>query len=98
MPVGQFGTRMHGGKDYASSRYIFTNVSDQTRLLYPEEDSPVLSYLSEEGMSIEPDFYVPVLPMVLVNGAEGIGTGWSTLIPQYSPLDIINNLRRRLKQ
>ena len=49
-------------------------------------------------MSIEPDFYVPVLPMVLVNGAEGIGTGWSTLIPQYSPLDIINNLRRRLKQ
>ena len=47
-------------------------------------------------MSIEPDYYAPVIPMVLANGAEGIGTGWSTLIPQYSPLDLIENLRAKL--
>jgi len=78
MPVGQFGTRMHGGKDFASARYIFTNLNEQTRLLFPEEDQPLHSYIKEEGMQIEPHFYTPIIPLVLVNGAEGIGTGWST--------------------
>ena len=54
-------------------------------------------YLNEEGMSIEPNYYAPVIPMVLANGAEGIGTGWATLIPQFSPIDLVNNLRGRLK-
>ena len=39
---------------------------------------------------------MPILPMVLVNGAEGIGTGWSTSIPNYNPRDIVANLRRLL--
>lgn len=77
-PVGQFGTRMLGGKDYASARYIYTNLEDYTRYLFPEHDQPLLDYLKEEGLSIEPNYYVPILPLVLVNGAEGIGTGWST--------------------
>ena len=47
-------------------------------------------------MKIEPDFYVPILPMVLVNGAEGIGTGWSTKIPNYNPREIIQNLEHLL--
>ena len=98
MPVGQFGTRGTGGKDSASCRYIFTNLNEQTRTLFPEEDGPVYDYLNEEGLSIEPDHYAPVIPMVLANGAEGIGTGWSTLIPQYSPLDLVENLRGKLKQ
>ena len=96
MPVGQFGTRMHGGKDFASARYIFSNVSEQTRYIFPEDDGPVLSYMKEEGMWIEPEYYVPIIPMALANGAEGIGTGWSTMIPQFSPLDLVSNLRRRL--
>lgn len=96
MPVGQFGTRAQGGKDFASPRYIFTNVSEYARALFPEDDSAVLNYLNEEGMSIEPDFYGPVIPLVLVNGAEGIGTGWSTMIPQFSPLDLIENLKAKL--
>ena len=96
LPVGQFGTRATGGKDSASSRYIFTNVNELTRALFTEDDGAVLNYIQEEGMSIEPDYYAPVIPMVLANGAEGIGTGWSTLIPQYSPLDLIENLRAKL--
>lgn len=40
--------------------------------------------------------YMPILPMVLVNGAEGIGTGWSTSIPNYNPRDIVANLQRLL--
>jgi DNA topoisomerase-2 len=97
MPIGMFGTRALGGKEAASPRYIFTNLNEQARLLYPEEDLPLMSYIVEEGLRIEPDHYVPILPMVLVNGAEGIGTGWSTTIPQYSPLDLVDNLRARLR-
>jgi DNA topoisomerase-2 len=40
---------------------------------------------------------MPILPMVLVNGAEGIGTGWSTFIPNYSPKEIAANLKRLLE-
>ena len=70
-----------GGKEAASARYIFTNLSSLTRVVMNELDDPLLSYIEEEGMSIEPNYYVLILPMVLVNGAEGIGTGWSTFIP-----------------
>jgi DNA topoisomerase-2 len=51
------------------------------RHIFNENDDAVLNFLEEEGQSIEPDFYLPIIPMVLINGAEGIGTGWSTSIP-----------------
>ena len=65
-----------------------------TRHLFQEEDDYVLNYLEDEGQSIEPDYYLPIIPLCLVNGAEGIGTGWSTYIPCYNPIDIVNNLKR----
>lgn len=95
-PNGQFGTRLQGGKDAASARYIFTNLSAFARLLYREEDDALLNFLNEDGQSIEPEWYVPIIPMVLVNGGEGIGTGWSTFIPNYNPTDICANLKRML--
>ncbi len=82
-----------GGKDHASPRYIFTFLNPLTRLVFPEEDDPLLDQIEEEGMKIEPNSYVPILPMVLVNGAEGIGTGWSTSIPCFNPSDIVKNLQ-----
>lgn len=97
-PSGQFGTRMARGKDHAAPRYIFTRLSPTTRFLFPSADDPVLTYQSEEGMKIEPKWYCPVIPMVLVNGADGIGVGWSTFVPNYNPRDIIRNCRRLLKK
>lgn len=85
-----------GGKEAASPRYIFTNLSPLTRMIYNENDEPLLSYIEEEGIMIEPEYYVPVLPTILVNGAEGIGTGWSTYIPQFNPLDLIENIEAKL--
>ncbi|KAL0429245.1 UNVERIFIED_CONTAM: DNA topoisomerase 2 [Sesamum radiatum] len=96
LPNGQFGTRGQGGKDHASARYIFTQLSPLTRYLFPKADDILLNYLNEDGQSIEPTWYVPIIPMVLVNGSEGIGTGWSSFIPNYNPLDIIANLRHLL--
>jgi DNA topoisomerase II len=96
-PRGQFGTRALGGKDAAAARYIFTTIPEHTRHLFHPADDALLNYLNEEGQDIEPEWYMPTIPMVLVNGSEGIGTGWSSQVPNYNPLDIIANLRRRMK-
>eukprot|EP00871_Galdieria_phlegrea_P000812 jgi/Galph1/1731/GphlegSOOS_G426.1 len=96
VPSGQFGTRLQGGKDAASARYIFTRLSSITRHLFPEVDDAVLHYLEEDGLSIEPHYYCPVIPLILVNGTEGIGTGWSTSVPCYNPKDVIENIRRMI--
>lgn len=93
LPLGQFGSRLLGGKDSASPRYIFTNLNPLTRLLFHEHDTPVLQEQTEDNMVIEPVYYVPVIPLVLVNGADGIGTGWSTDIPNHNVLDIISNIK-----
>lgn len=75
MPNGQFGTRDQGGKDHASARYIFTEPASISRVLFHPGDDPLLNYLKDDTADIEPEWYMPILPMILVNGAEGIGTG-----------------------
>ncbi|ORY32816.1 DNA topoisomerase [Naematelia encephala] len=95
-PNGQFGTRIAGGKDAASARYIFTNVSRITRTIFHPADEGLLNYLTDDGMGIEPEVYLPTVPMVLINGADGIGTGWSTSIPNFNPVDVVDNLRRMM--
>lgn len=94
VPSGQFGSRLNGGKDAASARYIFTRLSPETRKIFPVVDDNLLKYLDDDGDQIEPEFYVPTIPTLLVNGSTGIGTGFSTNIPSYNPRDIVNNVRR----
>ena len=45
LPIGQFGTRLTGGKDSASPRYIFTQLSPLTRHIFNPHDDPLLNYL-----------------------------------------------------
>ena len=92
-PNGQFGTRMHGGDDSASERYIFTQLNPLTRAIFPEADETVLTYLNDDGTIVEPEYYVPIIPFALVNGISGIGTGFSCTIPSYDPTRIIAYLR-----
>ena len=96
LPIGQFGSRYNGSKGAASPRYIFTALNPLTRQLFNESDDTLLLYNVDEGMKIEPVWYVPILPTVLVNGSEGIGTGWSSSIPQYNPLDIAKNILHKM--
>ncbi|KAF2642637.1 type II DNA topoisomerase [Massarina eburnea CBS 473.64] len=96
-PSGNFGSRLQGGADAASARYIYTRLSPFARKIFHPHDDDILTYGESDGNKIEPDIYVPILPMVLVNGADGIGTGWSSSIPNYNPLDIVENLRIRLQ-
>ena len=96
MPNGQFGTRLQGGKDSASERYIFTMLNKITRSIFPISDDNILEYLNDDGLIVEPLFYAPIIPMVLVNGTKGIGTGFSTDVMCYNPLDIIAYLKDKL--
>uniref|UniRef100_A0A452EDA6 DNA topoisomerase 2 n=1 Tax=Capra hircus TaxID=9925 RepID=A0A452EDA6_CAPHI len=93
-PIGQFGTRLHGGKDSASPRYIFTMLSPLARLLFPAKDDHTLKFLYDDNQRVEPEWYIPIIPMVLINGAEGIGTGWSCKIPNFDVREVVNNIRR----
>lgn len=77
--------------------YIFTCLNPITRYLFPEADDKLLKYLEEDGQSIQPEFYLPILPTILVNGASGIGTGWSTDVPCYNPRDIAENIKRMIR-
>jgi DNA topoisomerase-2 len=97
MPNGQFGTRLQGGKDSASERYIFTMLNKITRTIFPTLDDHILEYLNDDGQMVEPLFYVPIIPMVLVNGSKGIGTGFSTDIMCYNPLEIISYIKTKLQ-
>eukprot|EP01083_Nonionella_stella_P044897 120777_1 len=92
-PAGQFGSRAMGGSDASSPRYIFTRLCPVARALFPKDDDGVLNYLDDDGIVVEPEYYVPIIPMVLVNGADGIGTGWSTSVPCFNPRDLVRNIR-----
>jgi DNA topoisomerase-2 len=96
MPNGQFGTRLQGGKDSASERYIFTQLNKITRILFPDADDKILSYLNDDGLLVEPIYYAPIIPMVIVNGSKGIGTGFSTDIMCYNPSQIIQYIKNKL--
>jgi DNA topoisomerase-2 len=95
-PIGQFGTRLLGGKDSASPRYIFTKLSTNIDLLIKKEDMNILEYIDDDGYFIEPKNYFPIIPLSLLNGAEGIGTGFSTYIPNFKLEDIIEWLMNRM--
>ncbi len=91
-PCGQFGTRLMGGKDASQTRYIFTKLTKEARTIFDPRDDDILTYLDDDGRSIEPEYYMPTLPMVLVNGSEGIGTGFSCYVPPFNPEDIKKNI------
>jgi DNA topoisomerase II len=90
-PLGQYGTRADHVS--AESRYIFTKLEPITRLIFKPEDDGILTYKNDDGDMVEPEFYVPIIPVVLLNGAQGIGTGYSTLVHSYSPRDLIEAMR-----
>lgn len=90
-PSGSFGSRF-AQKDAASPRYIYTKLLPITQTIFNKQDLPLLHYLTDDGKQVEPDYFIPIIPMILVNGAIGIGTGYSTNIPQFNPREITQSL------
>ncbi|KNH07359.1 DNA gyrase/topoisomerase IV A subunit family protein [Perkinsela sp. CCAP 1560/4] len=94
---GQFGTRYDNGKDAAASRYIFTKLSEITRLIYLPEDDPHLNLRTIEHAKYEPENFFPIIPMSLANGARGIGVGYKCDVPNHSVHQLIRALLMKLQ-
>jgi len=92
VPSGQFGTRNKGTKEAASPRYIFTALAPCVKKLFRAEDAGILEHLEDDGMMVEPKHYYPLLPLVLINGACGIGTGYSTSVPCHTVRDVYDSV------
>lgn len=97
VPNGTFGSRLSGGQDHASERYIYTLLSKITKFIFNQYDNNILEYLNDDGTIVEPVYYIPIIPMVLINGSKGIGTGFSTTILSYNPSEIIVYIRNKLR-
>ncbi len=91
-PIGAFGSRLSNGADAASPRYICTKLQPIAKILFDTRDASLLTYLESDGTVIEPEWFAPVIPMVLVNGTEGIGTGFSTNVLKFNPEDLCRYL------
>lgn len=97
LPKGQFGSRLDGGKDHASPRYIFTLLNQLMYNIIPTADFPVLTYCDDDGTLVEPEWYAPIIPLSLCNGSQGIGTGFSHKGLSYNPLVLSKYLKKRLQ-
>jgi DNA topoisomerase-2 len=97
MPNGQFGTRLMGGKDHASERYIFTALNTITKFIFREEDRAILNYKDDDGLIVEPEYYIPIIPFVLINGGKGIGTGFSYEGLSYNLAEVVKYLKNKIQ-
>ena len=96
-PIGQFGSRLQGGADAASPRYIHTHLESIIDTILRKEDAGILEHIDDDGLLVEPKTYFPVVPLLVINGCVGIGTGFSTNIPPHNPEEVIGLLRDRLE-
>lgn len=99
MREGNFGTRF--SQQASAPRYIYTFGNDSFFKLFSKEDTPVLVNQYFEGAKIEPRFYVPLLPILLINGSEGVSSGFAQKILNRNPkkvkqyiLDYLSNSLR----
>lgn len=83
---GQFGNRLN--KKPSASRYIRTKLAPIFRQLFRKDDDLIFERIDSNGLKVEPRYFTPILPLLLINGAEGMGTGHSCRILSYNPEDI----------
>jgi DNA topoisomerase-2 len=83
--IGQFGSLR--SPEAGAPRYISTKLTKNFRLLY--KDFELLQNRVEEGNTIEPKFFLPIIPTVLLNGSSGIAVGFATNILNRNPIDLI---------
>jgi DNA topoisomerase II len=97
VPVGQFGSRLQGGKDAASARYIHTHLEAIVDSIFRKEDAGILKHVDDDGLLVEPEMYYPTVPLLAINGCIGIGTGFSTDIPPHNPEEVVGLIKDRLE-
>ena len=91
---GGWGYRM--GQESSAPRYTRLKVSDFSKKLFPKVEFEILEKQYFEGDYIEPKFLIPVLPVLLLNGSEGLTVGFKSKIYPRNPVDIISYINKRL--
>lgn len=94
--IGQFGNILNHSS--ASPRYISVEPHENFRKWFKREDDCILEYEFEDGVQIEPKYYIPIVPTILFNGSNGIGTGYSCKIMQYNPDSVVENVKLALNR
>jgi DNA topoisomerase-2 len=93
-PQGQFGTRSKGGKDAADPRYTFTQLTKRLCFaVFPKDDDFLLKYIFDEGKRCEPEYYVPVIPVSIMENMELPATGWKIKLWARDYKQVIKNVR-----
>ena len=87
---GQFGSLR--SPQPGAARYIGTKLSENFRLIYKDFD--LLDYKEEEGESIEPKYFLPIIPTVLLNGSSGIAVGFASNVLNRDIKSIIDSCVR----
>jgi len=95
VPLSSFGTRAEGGKDAASARYIKTKLNSHlTDVLFPPDDYSLLDFNIDEGKRGEPAFFVPIIPLAIIESSEIPAHGWKMKVWAREVMDVIANVRR----
>lgn len=93
-----FGNRIHGYKKFSSPRYTYTRLEDICKYLFNPEDEPCLTILEDEDVKVEPKFYIPPVPLIIINGTRAsIASGWSSQISPHNPFEVISYIRAILQ-
>jgi DNA topoisomerase-2 len=93
-PDGQFGNMLNSAA--AAGRYIFVEPNPNFRKWFRKDDDIILEYEMEDVDTVEPTFFIPIVPTLLFNGSSGIGTGYACKILSYKPEDVVENVRLAL--
>ena len=88
---GQFGTRL--SNDSAAPRYIETKLHENWSKFFKKEDQEIVEYLYDDNIRIEPKYFIPVIPTLLLNGADGVGNGYKSKILSYNVADVAKACR-----
>jgi DNA gyrase/topoisomerase IV subunit B len=91
-------TRNLGGEDAAQPRYPDTRPQEWLKYVYVAQDFPLMERMVDEGNEVEPVSFLPIIPMALINGCLGIGTGHSTFIPNCSPMEVVDWFLAKLEK
>lgn len=89
-PHGQFGNILNSAA--SASRYISVEPNANFHKWFKKEDDISLEYEYEDGEQIEPREFIPIVPTILFNGAQGVGTGYACKILNYNPADVVENV------
>ena len=95
---GFFGSRLELGDDSGQPRYIDVKLSKINEIIFPKIDDDLLEYKTEDNMLVEPRYYIPIVPLLLINGCVALATGYSCRIVKHSALKIIEKIINRLNK